>query len=121
MGKTMCDCDDIPPNEFYRAREQTAKKQHRCCECYKPINIGDKYTYIAGKSDDFWTAKQCLSCSDLTHKMWAEFPSMCFCFGELIDTIRETELLSFDEESKKWSSNVDWIVMDGNIPRIKQT
>jgi len=118
----MCDCDDISPNEFYRARELKAKKQHRCCECHKPINVGNKYIYIAGKSDgDFWTAKQCLSCSKLTGKIWSMFPSMCFCFGELIDTIRETELLSFDEDSKKWSSNTDFIVMDGNIPRIKQT
>jgi hypothetical protein len=116
----MCDCDDIPPNEFFRAREQTAKKQHRCCECGRRINIGDKYLYIAAKADDFWTAKQCLSCSDLTGKIESILPSICFFYGELIGTIRETELVSFDEDSKTWSSNVDWIEMDDNIPRIKQ-
>ena len=113
-----CDCDYVP-SVFYRERQQTAKKQHRCRECRHPIEIGDKYTYIAGKGEDFYTVKLCLSCGNLLNKL---SPTLeCFCFGELIETIRESDLVSHDETAKTWSSNVNFIIMDGNIPRFKQT
>jgi hypothetical protein len=114
-------CDNVPYPEFYREKVQIARKQYRCCECHKPINAGNKYTYIAGKWErEFNSYRQCLSCNQLSKKVVSI--GAYFCFGELIDTIRDcAALISFDEDSKKWTSNVDYIEMDGNIPRIKQT
>ena len=116
----MCDCDyDYVPLVFYREREQTAKKQHLCRECRHLIEIGDKYTYIAGKGEDFYTVKLCLSCKNLWGKLSSDLEY--FCFGELIETIRESDLVSYDENTKLWSSNVNFVIMDGNIPKFNQT
>jgi hypothetical protein len=116
-------CDDVPYPEFYREKVQMARKQYHCCECHKPINIGDKYTYIAGKWDgDFNSFRQCLSCNKLM-ELASLFLNQRICFTELRDMIRECELISFDKESDKWlvAPNVNFIEMDGNIPRIKQS
>ena len=115
-----CDCDcDYVPLVFYRERDQVARKRHRCKECRHPIEIGDKYTYIAGKGEDFYTVKICLSCANLSGKLSSDLK--CFCFGEMIEAIQESDLVSYDETTKSWSSNVDFIAMDGSIPRFKQT
>lgn len=48
----------------FRQITRVARKQHSCCECRRPIQAGDKYTYSSGiwdgEPNDF---KQCINCS----------------------------------------------------------
>ena len=49
---------DSSEGDFSRSEVRQARKQHRCVECADTIAIGDRYEYVAGKSDgEMWTAK----------------------------------------------------------------
>ncbi len=49
--------------EFYAETQHAAAKPHVCCECHKPISIGERYMSCRGKFDgDMFTAKQHLRC-----------------------------------------------------------
>lgn len=49
--------------EFSTNREQTARKAHRCGDCSRTIEPGERYLYAAGKSEGyFFTAKMCAHC-----------------------------------------------------------
>lgn len=41
----------------------TARKQHKCCECNRIIEVGEKYRYEAFIGDDFCIHKTCRHCS----------------------------------------------------------
>ncbi len=45
---------------------RTARKDHKCCECWRTIKAGEKYQYSSGvwdgEPDSF---KQCLNCHDI--------------------------------------------------------
>ena len=59
----MCDCDNSP--RAYWERPRTARKPHRCCECWRVIEPGETYRYISGIWDhgpDHF--KQCHECAD---------------------------------------------------------
>lgn len=45
----MSDCDN--PASAYREQPRRARKDHRCCECTRPIPAGDHYKYISGVWD----------------------------------------------------------------------
>ena len=115
----MCDCDaDFP--EFVRVSTPTARKQHLCCECRQPIEVGSQYVYTVGKWDgEIDTVKQCLSCSDLMNKT-ATFLDSCICYGGLRSTLIDHELISLDKESRQWivDPSVDFIEIDeSGFPR----
>ena len=43
-----------------------ARKSHKCCECFRQINIGEKYQYVSGIWDgDPDSFKTCLSCYEI--------------------------------------------------------
>ena len=49
--------------EFYSEKARTAIKQHKCCECNKPIAIGERYVECGGKWDgEFSSWKQHSRC-----------------------------------------------------------
>jgi hypothetical protein len=53
-------------NEFYDADIITARKEHRCSECHRPILPKQQYEYASGKYDgDFFTVKTCLDCMNI--------------------------------------------------------
>ena len=76
-----CYCDyDYDPPEFFRKRISTARKEHRCGECGRIINVGAKYEYVAGKWDGHLnTFKTCEQCHDL--RQWLVNSLPCFCWG----------------------------------------
>lgn len=48
----------------FRQITRTARKEHRCCECLRPILAGTKYTYSSGIWDgEPGDYKQCINCS----------------------------------------------------------
>ena len=69
-----CYCDGPEP-DFYNAIDRTAAKDHKCCECNKPIKKGSQYRDISGKWDDFQAFKMCESCSDI----WDNLTALGYC------------------------------------------
>jgi hypothetical protein len=80
----MCDCD--APQAFY-STERKARVQHQCCECFGPIEVGQKYEYASGIWDGRASSyKTCLRCAGVRKWYVAEaLPKYeCGpCFGEL--------------------------------------
>ncbi|UGL61934.1 hypothetical protein SEA_EASTWEST_51 [Arthrobacter phage EastWest] len=53
-------------SDFATTTTRTAAKQHRCEECWRTIEQGEKYTRSAGVWEgDFWTLKACAQCDRL--------------------------------------------------------
>jgi len=61
-----CACINVEVEDgttFERIENRVAKKQHRCCECRRTIEIGEQYENFAGKWDaEFWCFKTCSDC-----------------------------------------------------------
>lgn len=81
---------DIELPQAFQQLTRTAKKQHTCCECRRPIHAGDKYEYSSGvwdgKPDSF---KTCLSCVEIRDEYTASTGEPT-AFGDLGSTIHET-------------------------------
>jgi hypothetical protein len=74
----MMDCYCDFSVEFYRSEVRTARKAHRCGECRRTINVGERYQYASGKCEgDMYVAKTCSHCLDLIEWVRARVP--CFC------------------------------------------
>lgn len=78
MSNCSCiyvDCDES--FELYRREMVTARKQHKCSECWKVINPKEQYEVATGMYDGYFsrykTCKDCLSlretffCQDSLH------------------------------------------------------
>ena len=61
-----CDLESGP--ECMTTVWRKARKEHRCCECYRTIEKGEKYQYISGIWDgapsSFKTCRQCAQIRD---------------------------------------------------------
>src|SRR3990167_10996312 len=80
-----CYCDDDPP-EFWSSKIKTARKQHRCGECGKPIKPGDKYEAVAAvQAGDFYAPKTCEPCHDLRQWVANNLPCFCWAHGNVLD------------------------------------
>jgi hypothetical protein len=79
----MSDYCEIP--EFWSESFYIAKKQHRCCECMAPINIGEKYLSFRCKFDgQFSVFKQHMVCRELCMSIRDLIQEgECLYFGEL--------------------------------------
>jgi hypothetical protein len=80
-----CFCDYDPP-EFYSPRIVIASKQHKCDECARAIQPGERYEYVVGKWDGrFDRFKTCARCLDLKEYVMATVPCLCWAHGNIID------------------------------------
>ena len=88
------------PPELYEQFERTARKQHKCSECARVIEPGDKYELVKGKWDgEFDTFKTCKFCLDLFNFVRSH-TSFEFAHGTLTEDIEyavHDELLSKPE------------------------
>jgi hypothetical protein len=58
--------DDYEPWDFYEEKIVKARKEHKCCECYRPIPVGTQYERITGKCcGDIDKYKTCLECMNI--------------------------------------------------------
>lgn len=61
----MCMVDDDCMPEFYTERRPKARKQHRCGECRREIEPGERYMSANGKMDgEIFYEKMCLQCAN---------------------------------------------------------
>jgi hypothetical protein len=78
--------DDAEPCEFYNVKTVTARKSHKCCECFEDIPPMAKYEYSTGCwGGDFQVFKTCLSCKEIRD----HFACDGFSFGTLWEDLRE--------------------------------
>jgi len=83
----MCDCDYYPP-EFFNVVYRVAKKSHRCVECLRKIQPGERYEVASGKWDgNFDSHKTCADCVEFIEKSKIG----CYCYGLLMDGIDERD------------------------------
>lgn len=79
----MCDCDCYPP-EFFNVVYRVAKKPHRCGECLRKIQPGERYQVASGKWDgNFDSHKTCADCIEFIEKDKID----CYCFGQLREEV----------------------------------
>ena len=84
-----CFCDYEQP-KFYVKSIRTARKIHRCCECYSAIIIGQKYEHVSGKWEEIDTFKTCMHCVNLRDYTVNNVPCICWSHGNLIEDCIET-------------------------------
>lgn len=67
-----------------KSKNVVARKQHRCHECHRTINIGEKYLYEATTyEDDFSTHKTCRHCQEVRdYVMQTNFEFIYGCLQE---------------------------------------
>lgn len=80
---------EIP--EFYVTSELRAMKQHGCCECSAPIEIGERHFIGRGKWDGKFSAyRQHLLCEKTCEFVRDHFnDNECLGFGTLFEWIHE--------------------------------
>jgi len=85
-----CDCDWEQP-EFYVATIRTARKTHRCDECYGLIAIKEKYEHVSAKWDGAITSyKTCARCLSLRSYTTDSIKCVCWSHGSMIEDCIET-------------------------------
>ena len=78
-----CYCDFLPI-DFILTRRHTARKQHKCCECSRPILPGEEYRTDSGKGDgEFFQYATCEQCEDLAESL--RELDYCIGIGNLYD------------------------------------
>lgn len=85
----MCRIDYADgPIDFYSEHYYKAKKQHKCGECGRDIEIGEKYRYMSGKWEgEFASYKACIHCSEGMD--WLTTECGGFMFSEVVEEIEE--------------------------------
>jgi hypothetical protein len=80
----MCMWDDAEAYEIYHLQLRTARKEHRCDECDRTIEPGERYRHATGLHDARWdTHHQCAHCCEVTR--WLD----AVCEGWLHHAVEE--------------------------------
>lgn len=97
----MCYCDFDPP-EFYNHKTVVGRKQHRCVECLRVIEIGEEQEVASGKWEgDFETFRTCKDCVSLRKSMGLD----CFAHGMLVDDVSQAD--PYTDDMKAFRSRFD--------------
>ena len=96
-------CIDYDAPAFYNERYQTARKEHRCCECGGVIKPKERYQLITGKWDWIETYKTCEKCADLRDSL---SDVSCPTLGDLrecyVNYLDDIGAFKYDEENDKY-------------------
>ena len=64
---------------FYSGSDPVARKPHKCCECRRTIQPGERYERVSGLWDgDFEEFKTCYDCVSMRSALFCTY-----CFGSL--------------------------------------
>lgn len=75
-----------------RTRLVTARKVHRCCECRRTIEIGERYELVTGRwqdDDKFRAYKTCDECREIRYALVCDGD---WYFGGLWEAIGESDI-----------------------------
>ena len=84
-----CSCDYDPPT-VSSSRIVTARKPHRCEECPRVIQPGEKYRYTFAVWDGY--PSSAYVCTDCLHiQKWVQTNIPCFCWysGTMLEDAKE--------------------------------
>ena len=97
-----CYCDYDAPS-FFQERHVRARKVHRCCECGRAIQPGERYQKVIGVWDGrFDQFCRCSHCEAVAAK-FNELPCFCDSFRGLYEVINEGYLCDLREaETGDW-------------------
>lgn len=85
-----CFCEYDAP-DFYASRLVTASKQHKCSECSRAIQPGERYEYVVGKwGRTFDRFKTCARCLAVKEFVAASVPCFCWAHGNILDDCHQT-------------------------------
>ena len=91
MEDSPCAClsaDFDGGNEFYDEKTRKARKPHRCCECGKTIQSGERYHYAAGKFEgDLFTQKTCLLCDEIRRHFYCDGWTFCSLWDDIVEQL----------------------------------
>ena len=66
------DFGDMP--DFFTRSMPTAHNEHKCGECGRVINPGEKYEYVSGKWDGDWEVyKTCADCLSIRDTLFCNY------------------------------------------------
>ena len=83
---TDCTC------EFHSEKIQTARKQHKCRECGRTIDSGEKYEYVSGCWEgNFSVFKTCEDCQNIRGEFFCEGWNYGFILNDLCEYIAEVD------------------------------
>lgn len=81
-------CDGELP-ALYEDCTRRARREHRCCECRRPITVGQTYHEHRGIWGGKWsTYRNCLRCERVRNKLARE-SDCCIVFGGVREELRE--------------------------------
>lgn len=84
-----CYCD-YEPCAVYSARDVTARKPHRCYECERPIEAGERYRYTFSVYDGYASSiHTCSHCRDIQQWVANNIPCFCWMHGSMLDDAKE--------------------------------
>jgi hypothetical protein len=70
-GVCLTGYEDGSSDDFCRQEIRTARKPHVCCECGRPIAVGEKYERASGRCDGgMWSEKTCLVCAEIAETFY---------------------------------------------------
>ena len=73
-----CVCDYDTPDVVSGPVTRTARKDHQCCECRRPISAGEPYQEITNLQDGEWrTYRTCRQCAAVRDALEERLP--CYC------------------------------------------
>lgn len=82
---STCYCDHEPA-QFYVAEIRTARKQHKCNECGRAVQPGERYEHVRAKWDgDMATVRTCVRCLSLREWVKAHVPCFCWAHHDMIE------------------------------------
>lgn len=88
----MCRADDVERAVVWNEEQRTAAKAHKCTECYRDIQAGERYRHISSLHDGHWRRdRMCAHC------MAAGGWLVATCGGYLLTEIYEELVEHWDE------------------------
>lgn len=103
---TTCYCDYDEPPSLYQRELRTARKEHRCKECRRRIQPGERYERVfgiwGGDPDVYNTCPHCLALRD---HITAHVPCFCWNHSTMLDDA-ESVIEHYRHESPELAAEV---------------
>lgn len=75
---------------LHREEVRRSRKSRACCECGQAIAAGDRYEYVRGLWDGYWsTYRTCLLCVEIRHALSCGYWSYGEVWGDIAETVFE--------------------------------
>ena len=87
---TDCVCDYDQP-DWSRIERRKAAKDHKCGECGRPIQKGERYEFSTGQYDGFISRhRTCSRCLEVRRYVQEHVPCFCWLYSDMLNIARET-------------------------------